>query len=62
MHLNKLLSISLFYPKIPHFFIPTRKNTVNTPWGILNGEPQITHEKNDKRNHRLTQISQIKKN
>ena len=26
------------------------------PWGILNGEPQITHEKNDKRNHRLTQI------
>ena len=24
------------------FFIPTRKNTVNTPWGILNGEPQIT--------------------
>ena len=33
----------------------------SAPWGILNGEPQITHEKNDKRNHRLTQISQIKK-
>ena len=56
---SKTMESQIIIPKIPHFFIPTRRNTVNTgkisdysePWGILNGEPQITQ---------ITQITQIK--